>query len=119
MGKPIFITDPAVAAQYHVHPAEFAWIADDVEAAWLVVNHHGYPLNYGTALPAAYYVHADAPAPFVPFPDLDPPDTQRANITLINQLSFIEDFDVEVAQTAFIADPIVGVIQDEIGRAHV
>src|SRR6185295_73746 len=35
-----------------------------------------------------------------------------ANITLINQLSFIEDFDVEVAQTASIADPIVGVIQD-------
>jgi type II secretory pathway component GspD/PulD (secretin) len=39
-------------------------------------------------------------------------NTQRANITLINQLSFIQDFDVEVAQTAFIADPIVGVIQD-------
>jgi general secretion pathway protein D len=39
-------------------------------------------------------------------------NTQRANITLINQISFIQDFDVEVAQTAFIADPIVGVIQD-------
>jgi general secretion pathway protein D len=39
-------------------------------------------------------------------------NTQRANITLINQLSFIQDFDVEVAQTAFIADPIVGIIQD-------
>jgi type II secretory pathway component GspD/PulD (secretin) len=39
-------------------------------------------------------------------------NTQRANITLINQVSFIQDFDVEVAQTAFIADPIVGVIQD-------
>ena len=39
-------------------------------------------------------------------------NTQRANITLITQLSFIQDFDVEVAQTAFIADPIVGVIQD-------
>lgn len=39
-------------------------------------------------------------------------NTQRANITLINQLTFIQDFDVEVAQTAFIADPIVGVIQD-------
>ncbi len=41
-------------------------------------------------------------------------NTQRANITLINQLSFIQDFDVEVAQTAFIADPIVGVIQDGV-----
>jgi type II secretory pathway component GspD/PulD (secretin) len=39
-------------------------------------------------------------------------NTQRANITLINQLTFIQDFDVEVAQTAFIADPIIGVIQD-------
>ena len=41
-------------------------------------------------------------------------NTQRANITLVNQLSFIQDFDVEVAQTAFIADPIVGVIQDGV-----
>ena len=39
-------------------------------------------------------------------------NTQRANITLITQLTFIQDFDVEVAQTAFIADPIIGVIQD-------
>jgi general secretion pathway protein D len=39
-------------------------------------------------------------------------NTQRANITLINQLTFIQDFDVEVAQTAFIADPIIGIIQD-------
>ncbi len=30
------------------------------------------------------------------------------------QLTFIQDFDVEVAQTAFIADPIVGVIQEGI-----
>lgn len=39
-------------------------------------------------------------------------NTQRANITLVNQLSFIQDFDVEVAQTAFIADPLVSIIQD-------
>ena len=39
-------------------------------------------------------------------------NTQRANITLIDQVSFIQDFDVEVAQTAFIADPVIGVIQD-------
>ena len=32
----------------------------------------------------------------------------------ITQLTFIQDFDVEVAQTAFIADPIVGVIQEGI-----
>ncbi len=45
-------------------------------------------------------------------PSLTVYNTQRANITLVNQLSFIQDFDVEVAQTAFIADPIVGIIQD-------
>jgi len=45
-------------------------------------------------------------------PSLTVYNTQRANITLVNQLSFIQDFDVEVAQTAFIADPIIGIIQD-------
>src|SRR5688572_10463318 len=37
---------------------------------------------------------------------------QRSYIYAANQLSFIQDFDVEVAQTAFIADPQVGVLQD-------
>jgi hypothetical protein len=36
----------------------------------------------------------------------------RANIFLGQQLSYIRDFDVEVAQTAFIADPSVGVLQE-------
>ncbi|MEN8148352.1 MAG: hypothetical protein ABFS86_00930 [Planctomycetota bacterium] len=45
-------------------------------------------------------------------PSLTVYNTQRANITLVNQVSFIQDFDVEVAQTAFIADPIVSIIQD-------
>ena len=31
-----------------------------------------------------------------------------------NQVSYIQDFDVEVAQTAFIADPVVGTIQEGI-----
>jgi hypothetical protein len=81
MGKPIFITDPVVAAAYHVSPGQFAYVALNAEADWLVANHHGYPLNYSTPLPAAYYVHADAPLPFVPFPDLDPPNTQPALMT--------------------------------------
>ena len=38
--------------------------------------------------------------------------SQRVYYTNIRQVSFIQDFDVEVAQTAFIADPIVGTIQD-------
>jgi hypothetical protein len=36
----------------------------------------------------------------------------RSFFSSITQLTFIQDFDVEVAQTAFIADPIVGVIQE-------
>ena len=36
----------------------------------------------------------------------------RSHIYLANQLSFIQDFDVEVAQTAFIADPSVGIRQE-------
>jgi hypothetical protein len=36
----------------------------------------------------------------------------RSHIYLASQLSFIQDYDVEVAQTAFIADPIVGILQE-------
>jgi hypothetical protein len=67
MGQPIFITDPVVAAAYHVHPGQFAYVALNAEAAWLIANHHGYGLNYATTLPAAYFVHPGAPLPFVPF----------------------------------------------------
>jgi len=45
-------------------------------------------------------------------PSLTVYNTQRANITVVTQISFVQDFDVEVAQTAFIADPVIGVIQD-------
>ncbi|MHC4547203.1 MAG: hypothetical protein ACYTEZ_00365 [Planctomycetota bacterium] len=45
-------------------------------------------------------------------PSLTVYNTQRANITVVNQISFVQDFDVEVAQTSFIADPVIGVIQD-------
>jgi hypothetical protein len=37
---------------------------------------------------------------------------QSVYIAQVNQISYIQDFDVEVAQTAFIADPVIGVIQD-------
>ena len=37
---------------------------------------------------------------------------QSVYIAVVNQISFVQDFDVEVAQTAFIADPVIGVIQD-------
>lgn len=38
-------------------------------------------------------------------------NTQRANITVISQEAYIKDFDVEVAQSAYIADPVIGTIQ--------
>ena len=38
-------------------------------------------------------------------------DFPRVYISQVKQLSYIQDFDVEVASTAFIADPIVGVAQ--------
>ncbi|MGQ0614233.1 MAG: HEAT repeat domain-containing protein [Planctomycetaceae bacterium] len=37
---------------------------------------------------------------------------QSVYLSQVNQISFVQDFDVEVAQTAFIADPVIGVIQD-------
>ncbi|MDH3590787.1 MAG: HEAT repeat domain-containing protein [Planctomycetota bacterium] len=37
---------------------------------------------------------------------------QSVYISQVNQISFVQDFDVEVAQTQFIADPVIGVIQD-------
>jgi hypothetical protein len=36
----------------------------------------------------------------------------RSHIYCADQVSYIQDFDVEVAQTAFIADPIVGILQE-------
>jgi type II secretory pathway component GspD/PulD (secretin) len=39
-------------------------------------------------------------------------NTQRANLTLVNQVTYVKDYDVEVAQTAYIADPIVDIVQD-------
>ena len=57
-------------------------------------------------------VEKTASARVLQAPSLTVYNTQRANITLVNQVSFIQDFDVEVAQTAFIADPIVSIIQD-------
>jgi type II secretory pathway component GspD/PulD (secretin) len=39
---------------------------------------------------------------------------QRANVTVLNQQSYISDFDVEVAQAAQVGDPIVQVIRDGV-----
>ncbi|MCA9316115.1 MAG: HEAT repeat domain-containing protein [Planctomycetes bacterium] len=39
-------------------------------------------------------------------------DFPRVNFTTLRQTSYIQDFDVEVAATSFIADPVIGVLQD-------
>lgn len=41
-------------------------------------------------------------------------NTQRGNVTIITQRSFIQDFDVEVATNAVIADPIIGTFQEGV-----
>jgi len=38
----------------------------------------------------------------------------RASMSLINQVSYIKDFDVEIAQASAIADPIVDIISDGV-----
>lgn len=39
-------------------------------------------------------------------------NTQRANITVRNQVAYIQDFDVQAQQNVSIADPVVGTIED-------
>ncbi len=41
-------------------------------------------------------------------------NTQRANLSVLNQVSYIKDFDPEIAQAAIIADPIIDVIEDGV-----
>jgi len=41
-------------------------------------------------------------------------NTQRAYLSSVNEVAYISDFDVEVAQTAFIADPVIGILQEGI-----
>ena len=40
--------------------------------------------------------------------------SNRANIQVLNQVSYIKDFDVEIAQLAQIGDPIIGLLQDGV-----
>jgi general secretion pathway protein D len=41
-------------------------------------------------------------------------NTQRSFVTVVNQVSYIQDFDVDVANSAFIANPNVGVLQEGV-----
>ena len=41
-------------------------------------------------------------------------NTARSNLSVLNQVAYVKDFDVEIAQAASIADPIVGVVPDGV-----
>ena len=41
-------------------------------------------------------------------------NTERAYVTVVNQISFLQDFDVDVANTAFIANPEIGILQEGV-----
>ncbi|MBM3977303.1 MAG: hypothetical protein FJ299_09970 [Planctomycetes bacterium] len=41
-------------------------------------------------------------------------NTARANLTVLNQVAYVRDYDVEIAQGASIADPLIDVVQDGV-----
>ncbi len=41
-------------------------------------------------------------------------NTARSNLSVLNQVAYIQDFDVEIAQAASIADPVIGVVADGV-----
>ncbi len=59
-------------------------------------------------------VEKSADATTIMAPILTVFNTERAYVTVINEVSFLQDFDVDVANTAFIANPEIGVIQEGV-----
>lgn len=41
-------------------------------------------------------------------------NTQRANVSILNQIAYVRDYDVEIATNATIADPEIGTINDGV-----
>jgi type II secretory pathway component GspD/PulD (secretin) len=41
-------------------------------------------------------------------------NTGRSNLTVVNQVVYVKDFDVEIAQAASIADPVISVVEDGV-----
>lgn len=41
-------------------------------------------------------------------------NTARGNLSVLNQVAYVQDFNVEIAQASSIADPIVNVVQDGV-----
>lgn len=59
-------------------------------------------------------VEKDERTQIVNAPSLLVHDSQRANLSVLNQVSYVRDFEVEVSQAAVIADPVIDVIQDGV-----
>ena len=59
-------------------------------------------------------VEKSANATEVMAPTLTVYNTERAYMTVVNQISFLQDFDVDVANTAFIANPDIGILQEGV-----
>ncbi len=59
-------------------------------------------------------VDKSANATEVMAPELTVFNTERAYVTVINEVSFLQDFDVDVANTAFIANPEIGILQEGV-----
>ncbi|MEM7306526.1 MAG: hypothetical protein AAF682_07645 [Planctomycetota bacterium] len=41
-------------------------------------------------------------------------NTARSNLTVLNQVAYVQDYDVEIAQAASIADPVINVVEDGV-----
>jgi type II secretory pathway component GspD/PulD (secretin)/tetratricopeptide (TPR) repeat protein len=41
-------------------------------------------------------------------------NTARSNLAVMNQVAYVQDFDVEIAQAASIADPLIDVVEDGV-----
>ena len=41
-------------------------------------------------------------------------NTQRANVSILNQVSYVQDYEVEIAQASNIANPVIQTIQDGV-----
>jgi len=41
-------------------------------------------------------------------------NTQRANVTIVKQYAYVQDYSVEIATNSTIADPIIGTVQDGV-----
>ncbi|MBN4049889.1 hypothetical protein JYT84_00515 [bacterium AH-315-M10] len=78
-----------------------------LELAWAV-------LDQVSTMAILRAVEKSERATIVQAPRITAFNTQRANVAVINQVTYIKDYEVEVAQSAAIADPEIGTIQDGI-----